>query len=137
MTPRGYNPMLWDCKEKGCFNELRRPKIEVFAQCFPGKINFGDVDGWVEMNGYFCVLEWKGDRGKLKTGQIITYTRFSKVPGNVVFVVEGDAKDMTVKRYHFFWKGKQLPWREGDLEDVKASMKSWADQAKGGVIDKK
>ena len=36
---RGYNPMRWDCERDGCFNVLRRPKIEVFADCFPRRIN--------------------------------------------------------------------------------------------------
>lgn len=47
----GYNPLRWDCERRGCFNLKRRPKIEVFAECFPGRINFGDVDGIVEIGG--------------------------------------------------------------------------------------
>ena len=49
----GYNPMRWDCEKSGCFNVKCRPKIEVFAECFPGRINFGDMDGRVELGGYF------------------------------------------------------------------------------------
>ena len=33
----GYNPLRWDCERQGCFNLKRRPKIEVFADCFPGR----------------------------------------------------------------------------------------------------
>ena len=105
----GFNPMRWCCKKDGCFNDLRRPKIEVFAVCFPGRINFGDMDGLVEINGYFGMLEWKGKGGVIKLGQRITFERFTRHLGNTVFVVEGDAKTMKVGRYCCFWKGRQAP----------------------------
>jgi hypothetical protein len=47
----GYNQMIWDCVYRGCFNRRRRSKIGMFADCFPGKISLGDVDGLVEMKG--------------------------------------------------------------------------------------
>jgi len=51
--------MRWDCEKQGCFNLKKRPKIELFADCFPGAISFGDVDGRVEYKGRFLELEWK------------------------------------------------------------------------------
>ena len=68
-NPAGFNPLRWDCDHQGCFNKLKRPKIEVFADCFPGRINFGDVDGIVEINGYLLILEWKPERIELSRGQ--------------------------------------------------------------------
>ena len=68
MKPLGFNPMRWDCDTDGCFNVKRRPKIEMFADCFPRRINFGDVDGLVEIGGRFCLLEWKGQGGALRRG---------------------------------------------------------------------
>ena len=58
----GYNPLRWDCLRRGCFNLKRRPKIEVFADCFPGRINFGDVDGIVEISGNALLLDGKAKR---------------------------------------------------------------------------
>lgn len=124
--------MRWICKKHGCFNRLRRPKIEVFARCFPGRINFGDVDGWVELNGFFCVLEWKGDGGALKTGQTLTYRRFTGQLGNIVFVVEGNAETMLVTRYCWFWNGRQKEWHDSNLEGVQRAIESWAKQARAG-----
>ncbi len=132
MNPLGFNPLRWCCEKSGCFNKLRRPKIEVFARCFPGRINFGDVDGWVELNGFFCVLEWKGKGGSLGRGQILTYQCFTKQPGNVVFVVEGDAENMVVTRYCCFWKGQQRKWRDSGLEGVQQAIESWAKRARAG-----
>ena len=45
MAENGYNPLRWDCQKQGCFNKKKRPKIEEFAECLPGKISFGDIDG--------------------------------------------------------------------------------------------
>jgi len=56
ISANGYNPLRWDCQKRGCFNLKRRPKIEIFAECFPGRINFGDVDGIVEINGNALLL---------------------------------------------------------------------------------
>lgn len=125
MPHSGFNPMRWKCDRDGCFNVKRRPKIEQFAGCFPRRINFGDVDGIVELNGSFCMLEWKGKGGSVGVGQRITYEAFTRTPPNVVFVVEGDAETMEVQRFCLFWDGKQQPWIEGDIEAVKARISAW------------
>lgn len=122
----GFNPMRWDCGRSGCFNMERRPKIEEFADCFPRRINFGDIDGLVELNGKFCLLEWKGDGGMVREGQRRTYVEWTRVFGNIVFVVEGDAKTMAVRRYGIFWNGKQKPWTVADMSDLKIRIRDWA-----------
>ena len=57
--PLGYNPLRWDCGKSGCFNKILRPRIEEFAGCFPGRISLSDIDGIVEVGGFFLLLEWK------------------------------------------------------------------------------
>ncbi len=125
----GFNPMRWNCHKGGrgenCFNRKCRPKIEVFAECFPGLVNFGDMDGRVELDGYYCELEWKGEGGKLNIGQIRTFNAVTSVRGNIVYVVEGDAETMKVVRYCRFWQGKQRRWQTGNLEALKADIKRW------------
>jgi len=123
----GHNPMRWECGKDGCFNVKRRPKIEVFAECFPRRINFGDVDGLVELNGFFCLLEWKGDGGSIKTGQRISFEAFTRRMGNVVFVVEGDAETMHVDNCAKFWDGKFYPFQPASLPDVVSRIRAWAD----------
>ena len=123
---KGFNPLRWDCKRYGCFNVKRRPKIQAFAECFPRGINFGDVDGMVELAGAFCLLEWKGDGGTIKTGQRLSYIKFTQFHGNIVFLVNGDAETMEVKDYSIFWKGKQGRLIAGNLWDVKQRMRDWA-----------
>lgn len=129
MPREGYNPLRWDCEKSGCFNQKRRPKIELFADCFPRRINFGDVDGLVELNGFFCLLEWKGMGGKVGTGQRISYEKFTLMPGNTVFVVEGDAETMDINRYQLFWEGKSHKWVEADLAGLKDRLRRWVNFA--------
>jgi hypothetical protein len=121
----GYNPMRWDCEKRGCFNLKRRPKIEVFSDCFPGAISFGDVDGIVEINGRGLMLEWKTDTNKPTTGQRIMYERLTKTALLSVLFVVGDAETMVITHMGKFTKGKQSELRAANLEDVKASIKRW------------
>jgi hypothetical protein len=122
----GFNPMRWNCREDGCFNKLRRPKIEVFAECFPRRINFGDVDGLVELNNRFCLLEWKGDGGSLSYGQRRSYEQFTLTLGNIVFVVNGNAETMEVTSFYSFWAGTQQQVAAASLDDVKQKIRAWA-----------
>ncbi len=69
--------MRWDCGKRGCYNVKHRPKIEEFAECFPGKISMGDVDGLVEINGHFLLLEWKSVSKDLGYGQRKTYEQIT------------------------------------------------------------
>lgn len=134
--PTGFNPMRWNCDRDGCFNAKRRPKIEMFADCFRGRINFGDVDGLVELNGRFCLLEWKGLGGTVGRGQEISFVAFTNNDlGNVVFVVHGDAETMAVTGYSCFWRGRHEPLVEADLDTLKQRIARWAQwSAKAGRV---
>jgi hypothetical protein len=125
--------MRWDCAEKGCFNVKCRPKIEEFADCFPGNIKMGDIDGAVEINAQLLWLEWKGRPGLLRTGQRIMYENVTRQEGHIVFVVEGDAETMRIQQFCYFWKGRQHPWILGNLDELKPLIKRWAIAAKRGM----
>ena len=134
MNPPGYNPLRWKCAVDGCFNEVQRPKIEMFSGCFPGKINFGDVDSQVEVNGFFAQLEWKGVGIPLREAQYIALTRFSRlaragIQGNAVFFVNGDAATMNVKRYGVFWHGLFEDRGEAGFQRLFDEIKRWCDWA--------
>jgi hypothetical protein len=117
--------MRWSCERDGCFNLKVRPQIQEFADCFPGRINFGDVDGIVELRGRCCLLEWKSRQGKLGVGQRIMYERFG-IGQNVVFVLVGDAETMTVEAYTIFWRGCARH-HIGDMAEAKRRIRGWAD----------
>jgi hypothetical protein len=128
--PSGYNPMGWNCEKKGCFNIKRRPKIEVFAECFPGKINFGDVDGIVEINGKALMLEWKTEQGEIRTGQKIMYQRITKNKEITVLCIIGNAETMECQRYCLFFNGKQTEFKECCLNSIKEKIRRWVNFAK-------
>lgn len=130
MSAPGYNPIRWRCESDGCFNVLKRPKIEVFSECFPGRISFGDVDGIVEISGMALLLEWKPAPGTLRTGQRIMYENLSRDGKITVLTLAGDAKTMAVTHSGYFWAGKQSEWKPATIEDARSFCKRWAGWAK-------
>jgi hypothetical protein len=123
----GSNPMRWDCKSRGCFNQKKRPKIEQFAECFPGKIAMSDVDGITEINGHFLLLEWKVSKDCITTGQRILYERLTRLGSHLftVYVVAGDAETMEVEALKVFSNGKGLEWQDRSKETLLASIRKW------------
>lgn len=124
MTPRGFNPLRWNCQERGCFNIKKRPKIELFADCFPGAIGMGDVDGIVELNSHFLLLEWK-EALPVRAGQRIMYQNMTRDRNFHVFVVIGNPESMQVSQYAIFNRGKMSPFVASDLEALKARVRDW------------
>lgn len=129
--PLGYNPMRWNCREKGkCYNETLRPRIEEFAGCFPGRVSFSDVDGIVELGGYFLLLEWKSDGGTVQGGQRIMYQNMTAESHRfTVIVVNGHPREMTVNSIQVFRRGKAAAVEPCDFEALHARVKAWADEA--------
>lgn len=127
LRAKGYNPLRWNCERRGCFNRIRRPKIEVFCDCFPRRINFTDIDGVVEVNSSFLWLEWKSSSGdEIPTGQRILFERLTKTGSHTVFVVQGDPESMHVRRFGVVYRGRFGGWMTGDLRTLKVRMRRWA-----------
>jgi hypothetical protein len=117
--------MRHNCALQGCFNVKLRPKIEVFDDCFGGSNAFGDVDGLVERNGAFCLLEWKSTLGRLTLGQAAAYFAFSRLPGCACFVAVGDAETMVVNEYTLFWREKYQRVFPATLPELKDRVSGW------------
>jgi hypothetical protein len=73
------NPLRWVCDTDGCFNIKCRVKIQLFADFFPRNIAMGDVDGIVELEGNFLMLEWRDADYKpfIPEGQAIMYKKLA------------------------------------------------------------
>ncbi len=121
----GANPMRWSCEKQGCFNVKKRPKIEQFADCLPGRIAFSDVDGIVEINGNLLLMEWK-DHRHLCTGQRILFERLTRFCPATVLIVEGDAESMAVDSVSIAWDGQIGPSKQADLNDLCKMVRDWA-----------
>lgn len=130
-TSNRSNPMRWKCSPEHCFNRLKRPKIEVFAECFPGNIQMSDVDGEVEIKGHWLRLEWKAQGAPLPLGQEINYKELTKTTQTVVFIVYGDPENMTVSAFDIAWQGKMMIKQGASLDDLKARFVQWAIWADG------
>lgn len=126
MSENGYNPIYYNCERQGCFNKRMRPKIEQFCDCFPGSINFGDVDGVVEMNGYTLTLEWKSTANDIPTGQRIMHQRTTFYGNNSVLCVAGNAETMDVQQIAYFYLGAWYEWTDASLDQLKDIIASWA-----------
>jgi hypothetical protein len=121
--------MSWNC-ENGtrCFNREKRPKIEVFDECFPGLIAFSDVDGIVEINARGLMLEWKSGR-HIPVGQELMYKHLSAHNWIDVLVVCGNAETMEVRSVCVFRGGRGTDWMPSSLWDVKRRVRTWAQTA--------
>jgi len=122
----GANPLRWDCARQGCFNLHKRPKIELFADCLPGRLAFSDVDAIAEVNGNFLVLEWKEHR-RVPTGQRLLYERWTAAGPTTVLLIVGDAREMTVDEVACVHGGTIGPWRDTDLAGLRRDVRAWAD----------
>ena len=125
------NKMRWNCEKDGCFNAKCRPKIEVFANCFPGQICFGDMDAIVEINGNFLILEWKSYTTELPVGQQILFKRLTaKGRKTVVVVAHGNAETMEIDQIQVWSDGRSSGWESCSLELLKTRISEWAKRAK-------
>lgn len=131
----GFNPLRWNCEKQGCFNLEKRPKIEVFADCLPGKIAFTDVDGIVEVNSNFLFLEWK-DHQELGTGQRVLFERLTDCCPATVFVVEGNAKTMEIESVAVVWSGKVRPREIANLDGLRERIRKWVAWAHWNPVGK-
>lgn len=129
MKGGGFNPMRWDCEKRECFNKKRRPKIELFADCFPRNISFGDVDAEVEINGHFLQLEWKTYIGSPPGGQLIKFHHYTRRPGFNVIVVCGDAETMKIEAFQIWDNGDGGAWTAASFHDLKSLVARWANWA--------
>lgn len=131
MAADGYNPLRWDCDNRGCFNVKHRAKIEMFAECLPGRLAFTDVDATAEVNGHFLFLEFKsGGPRDIPLGQKIYFERLTFLSQKITAaIVCGNAETMVVEAVCVIKSGGVSEWQPVDLEGLKSKIKRWSDNA--------
>ena len=135
MTAGGYNPIKHDCKVEGvCYNKKFRPRVEEFAECFPGSNAIGDVDYFIERYGNLLILEWKlipvdwYTKGHI--GQRIAFERVSVGKLVTVICAAGNPETMVVTHCGHFVNGKRTDWYPADLGEVKRLLRKFETWAK-------
>lgn len=105
----------------------KRPKIEQFCEAFPGRISLSDIDGVVEVNGRFLILEWKDDPKPLPTGQRIMFGWWARLPDRMftIICVAGSAETMHVT-HAMHYLNQNSAWHPRDFHWVWAFMHRWA-----------
>jgi len=99
----------------------------------PRKIGMSDVDGIVEINGKFLLIEWKYAEGHITVGQRIMFERMTALsPKITVLVVAGDPQTMEVYSYMKIYNGKMHPIERIDLDGFRRRVKAWANLAWAG-----
>lgn len=104
----GFNPLRWNCEFQGCWNKIKRPRIEDFAADFPRNIGMTDIDGSVELNGHFIFLEWKDyPVDTIPQAQGLYFERLTRVSDFIIaYFVHGDAARMEAYSFRFMWQGR-------------------------------
>jgi hypothetical protein len=90
-----------------------------------------DIDGVVEISGYFLFLEWKAPGGAVTGGQRILFEQLTALSHRVtVIVVSGEPRQPTVENIQVFRRGVGSLPEACNFEQLQARIKGWADKAK-------
>jgi hypothetical protein len=127
----GYNPIRWNCTVSGCFNYHRHFDIEHFAQCFPDRVNFTDLDAFVELNGHVLIVEFKAasDIGgaSLTQGQQRAFEQLTRLSDRVTVVVARcNYITSEITEYRTIKGGKAHDWKPSSLQRFTNMVSQWA-----------
>lgn len=118
------------CEQDGCYKS-RLPDWGILDGCFPRGIKPSDVDGIVEINGWFLMLEWKPLNGFLSTGQRLMFQNITaNAPKGQALIIFGD-KDVP-SEIELWQRGKRQFRQRCDL-----AFLSWFCQQWGIFADRK
>ena len=118
--------MRWDCDHSGCWKDKNLVKLGVFDECFPGNIGFSDIDGVVEIDGHFLLIEWKYGDSELPEGQRIMFENMTKDERWIVVLVNGNAESMEVSSTQVIAKGRMRQPEESSIGNLKLRCNQWA-----------
>lgn len=124
--------LKWLCDSDGCYRESLwdwTPMNDCFGD---SGIRISDVDGIVERNGCFLLLDGKrvnrqGQR-RYSEGQFKLYQRFAKHMGHAI-VFHGEPPDHVMYVREWLPGGEFIPERECDLEQLKKLITAWFERA--------
>lgn len=131
--------MRYNCgaNAENCFNRKKRLKFAALDVAMPRKIAFTDIDGFSELNGYCCFIEWKEPGAPLGYAQEKAFTNLTRLsPKIVVFVVAGDAEHMSVQSWKVIYEGAVDAEQYGDIDAFRDLLSSWGEFADNRQIER-
>ena len=112
-------------QDKNWFQVTRRMWFAPFKQCFPGKNNLTDVDGFIERNGFYLYKELKSEAKQLDgSGQRMALRRRSEDGISLCLMLEGDGY-REYRKLAAFWRGWFYDWKPTSLEEVVELDRVW------------
>jgi hypothetical protein len=93
-------------------------------ECFrPTKIKVTDIDGFVERNGKFLLIETKSNDAKIPTGQQIMFDNMIKTSLFTVFIIWGNANQPEKGR--LFTRKKTIEYPTLNEVKIIQIVKAW------------
>jgi len=115
-NPDAYVAGIWDWGILGgCFGQT--------------KIEPADVDGLVERNGKFLLIEAKGPTADLKQGQRITYEALQKTGVFSILIVWGDTNKP--ERMELWTRSDKVIYNKAGLQKFREIVSKWFAWADG------
>ena len=134
-VPKG--DFRWNCQElRKCYVKWGKLKFSKFVGCFPRGCTFGDVDGWLEIDGEILMLEWKRPGQSVPDPQLRALREITrKDPSVHAIIVWGIEKTMEVAAWQWIRAGELSERFSGDLDGLREAFRAWsaAAQAQAGA----
>jgi len=91
-----------------------------------------NVDGILERNGQFLILEWKRPGEKVSTGQKIMLQALAAKPSFMVVIIYGNTDNETVIDSYWLLTPEGKPYKAGTgFESFKQFYRQWYELADG------
>jgi hypothetical protein len=118
-----------NCTERNeCWVERHLTRFDWFNHCFPNRMGFMDIDGTIEINGYYLLVEFKAHRDALTTGQRL-YLEHEDDNHCCLVAVVPDWRVKRVTEVAFVVRGKLGAWRPCTLEQLCEFFEWWVARA--------
>lgn len=97
---------------------------KILEGCFSGKIAPTDIDGMVEKNGHFLVIETKRPNVEIPLGQLYTFQAMQKLGCFTVIIVWGH-KDKPEAMQVLTENGDTSKIKQIDLDGLRRYVERW------------
>ena len=119
----------WNCNTDGCYKEKCVPDWGPLDGYLPRGCRPTDVDGIIEIDGRFLLLEFKSHGGQLQCAQRWLFERLTADSSNVLVVVmsAGTNELESLQKIRFVRNGKMGEWIPCNLSQFIERYRNWGE----------
>lgn len=115
----------WNCETSGCYKDKCIPDWGFLQGAFPRGCRPTDIDGIVELDGNFLLLEWKNG-GEIPAAQRTLFRRITELSSDIIAVVLfGDTEKSTVECMQVVKNGEIGPKEACTTEEFVDKCRRW------------